>query len=182
MVEVDVDCDRLMRLLTRSLSLSLCLLLPSIPPTMPCPILILSANDVSSLLRSPSTLALAIESQSKAFVAYSRSQIPQAPTKGSDNHGPATIQAPLRTTLTSRQITTLVMPARADAEAGLGGIGVKMVSVPNDSSDGLPATTTVFDETTGNLRAVINARSLTALRNACGMCTRIKADDQSMCP
>jgi ornithine cyclodeaminase/alanine dehydrogenase-like protein (mu-crystallin family) len=63
------------------------------------------------------------------------------------------------------------MPARASAQLQLGGIGVKVVSVPNGGRDGgLPATTTVFDEVTGRLRAVINARELTALRNACGAC------------
>ncbi|KAG7558218.1 hypothetical protein FFLO_02871 [Filobasidium floriforme] len=123
---------------------------------MPSSILVLTGKDVAELLESPSTIRSALESQSRAFKAYS----------SSNRQG--FIQAPLRTTLTSNDVTTLVMPARADAKLDLGGIGIKVVSVPNQGNAGLPATTTIFDETTGNLRAVINARALTALRNACG--------------
>lgn len=123
---------------------------------MPSSILVLTGKDVAELLESPLTIQSALESQSRAFKAYSSS------------NRQSSIQAPLRTTLTSNDVTTLVMPARADAKQGLGGIGIKVVSVPNEGNAGLPATTTIFDETTGNLRAVINARALTALRNACG--------------
>jgi hypothetical protein len=128
----------------------------SILSAMPSSILVLTGKDVAKLLESPSTIRSALESQSRAFKAYSSSN-----RQGS-------IQAPLRTTLTSNDVTTLVMPARADAKQDLGGIGIKVVSVPNEGNAGLPATTTIFDEATGNLRAVINARALTALRNACG--------------
>ena len=60
----------------------------------------------------------------------------------------------------------LFMPSRA---AQAGGTACKIVSVPTSAGDGgLPATTVLMDETSGKVRAVINARRLTALRNACG--------------
>ena len=126
-------------------------------------LLILTGKNVTELLQSRSTIDSALESQSRAFKAYSQTNLK---SNGSPRIPP--IQAPLRTTLTSEDVTTLVMPARADAARGLGGIGIKVVSVPNEGDAGLPATTTIFDEKTGNLRAVVNARALTALRNACG--------------
>lgn len=45
---------------------------------------------------------------------------------------------------------------------------IKVVSVPRHSEEktGLPATTLVFDESNGEAKAVINARSLTAVRTA----------------
>ncbi|GJE95943.1 ornithine cyclodeaminase family protein [Phanerochaete sordida] len=64
---------------------------------------------------------------------------------------------------------TLFMPVRA---ADLGGSAVKIVSVPSESAPedikerGLPASTMVLDETTGEVAAVVNACKLTALRNA----------------
>lgn len=45
---------------------------------------------------------------------------------------------------------------------------IKIVSVPTAGGDGLPGTTLVMDEETGHVRAVVNARKLTALRNAAG--------------
>ena len=63
----------------------------------------------------------------------------------------------------------LFMPSRA---ADAGGTAIKIVSVPSGGgAEGLPATTLVMDETTGRVRGVVNARKLTALRNACGACT-----------
>jgi ornithine cyclodeaminase/alanine dehydrogenase-like protein (mu-crystallin family) len=129
-------------------------------------ILILTAKDIFTLLQSPTTIQTALDAQSRVFQAYSHSH--HAKSVRSPTSAPA-IQAPLRTTLTSDSLTSLIMPARASTHLGLGGIGVKVVSVPNGGGQGgLPATTTVFDEQTGRLRAVVNARELTALRNACG--------------
>jgi len=51
----------------------------------------------------------------------------------------------------------------------LGDTAIKVVSVPKQSGIyGLPATTLVLDEVTGGVKAVVNARKLTALRNAAG--------------
>ena len=46
---------------------------------------------------------------------------------------------------------------------------IKVVSVPRSDADktGLPATTLVFDEDRGGVRAIMNARALTAVRTAC---------------
>jgi ornithine cyclodeaminase/alanine dehydrogenase-like protein (mu-crystallin family) len=125
---------------------------------------ILGSSDIDKLLELASTTRAVLDSQSLIFQAYSQSNSDINSDSNTDTH-PSPIQAPLRNTLTTRDVTTLIMPALA---SGLGGIGIKVVSVPNVGDGGLPATTTIFDSTTGKLRAVINARALTALRNACG--------------
>jgi ornithine cyclodeaminase/alanine dehydrogenase-like protein (mu-crystallin family) len=62
----------------------------------------------------------------------------------------------------------LFMPAR---NADAGGTACKIVSVPTaGGEDGLPGSTIIMDEESGKVRAVVNARKLTALRNACGEC------------
>jgi hypothetical protein len=58
---------------------------------------------------------------------------------------------------------------------------------PNDA-DGIPATTIVLDEDTGGVKAIVNARSLTALRTAAGcvsfvlflMCSVNEQHDQAV--
>jgi len=75
--------------------------------------------------------------------------------------------------------TALFMPAHigndpetsteAKPNFALGGTAVKVVCVPAESDPrGLPGTTLVLDEETGGVKAVVNARNLTALRNAAG--------------
>ncbi|KAJ7582530.1 hypothetical protein C8J56DRAFT_955029 [Mycena floridula] len=77
-----------------------------------------------------------------------------------------TCSSPLRTAISMKQHKTLFMPARLDSI----GTAIKVVSVPTLPGDqrGLPATTLVLDENTGAVKAIVNARSLTALRNAGG--------------
>ncbi|KAG1772465.1 hypothetical protein EV702DRAFT_976683 [Suillus placidus] len=72
--------------------------------------------------------------------------------------------APLREAITMAHHNALFMPARVQ---GLG-TSIKVVSVPRHSADqrGLPASSLVLDETTGGIRAIVNARQLTALRTA----------------
>jgi hypothetical protein len=77
--------------------------------------------------------------------------------------GVPALQLPLRHVLQSPAQSMLFMPGRVNAQTA-----IKIVSVPKASSDGLPGTTLVMDEETGRVRAVINARRLTALRNAAG--------------
>ncbi|KAK7440617.1 hypothetical protein VKT23_016965 [Stygiomarasmius scandens] len=50
------------------------------------------------------------------------------------------------------------------------GTTIKVVSVPTRPGDlrGLPASTIVLDKDTGGVKAIVNARTLTALRNAAG--------------
>jgi ornithine cyclodeaminase len=45
---------------------------------------------------------------------------------------------------------------------------MKVVSVPKDGKGGLPSTILVMNEATGELRAVVNAAALTAIRTAAG--------------
>ncbi|KAK0212832.1 hypothetical protein DFS33DRAFT_71693 [Desarmillaria ectypa] len=58
----------------------------------------------------------------------------------------------------------LFMPARLSDI----GTAMKIVSVPREGGGGLPASTLVLDKESGAVKAVINARELTALRNAAG--------------
>ena len=90
------------------------------------------------------------------------------------------VSMPPRIVIPTRHHTALFMPAHIEnkttSDLGisnpgftLGGTAVKVVCVPADSDPrGLPGTTLVLDEVTGNVKAVVNARNLTALRNAAG--------------
>ncbi|KAJ4485653.1 hypothetical protein J3R30DRAFT_3283151 [Lentinula aciculospora] len=73
---------------------------------------------------------------------------------------------PHRTSIPTENHTALFMPARISSMATT----MKVVSVPYRSDDtrGLPASTLVLDKHTGAVKAIVNARSLTALRNAAG--------------
>lgn len=61
--------------------------------------------------------------------------------------------------------TMLFMPARVT-----GTTSCKIVSVPRAGADGLPGSTIMMDEKSGKVKAIMNARRLTALRNAAGEC------------
>ncbi|KAI0821739.1 NAD-P-binding protein [Trametes gibbosa] len=80
------------------------------------------------------------------------------------------IHQPHRTAVPLEHHTALFMPSRISSV----GTTVKVVSVPSAEAPkeikekGLPATTIVLDEKFGSVRAVVNARRLTALRNAAG--------------
>ncbi|KAJ3988997.1 hypothetical protein F5890DRAFT_1401846 [Lentinula detonsa] len=78
----------------------------------------------------------------------------------------ATSYLPHRTSIPTENHTALFMPARISSV----GTTMKVVSVPSRSDDtrGLPASTLVLDKHTGTVKAIVNARSLTALRNAAG--------------
>ncbi|KAF8198386.1 hypothetical protein K438DRAFT_1918665 [Mycena galopus ATCC 62051] len=79
---------------------------------------------------------------------------------------------PPRITFPMQNHTALFMPARiAQApQAALRGTSIKVVCVPTSPNDlrGLPASTLVMDEETGAVKAILNASTLTALRNAAG--------------
>ena len=80
------------------------------------------------------------------------------------------IVQPHRTTVPTAHHTALFMPSRIAPS----GTTMKVVSVPTATAPadvkahGLPASTIVLDERTGGVRAIVNARLLTALRNAAG--------------
>jgi ornithine cyclodeaminase/alanine dehydrogenase-like protein (mu-crystallin family) len=124
---------------------------PVASPATGSSLTVLNASDVDEVI-SQLDLELALESQQKVFTAFSN---------GSDD-----IQVPHRSTLTTPTQSTLVMPSRADNL-----LGCKFVGVPNEGSDGLSGTTVVLDDKSGKVKGVINARKLTALRNACGEST-----------
>lgn len=80
------------------------------------------------------------------------------------------IHQPHRTAIPMENHTTLLMPSRISSA----GTTIKVVSVPSADAPkdvkekGLPGTTIVLDERSGGVRAVVNSRRLTALRNAAG--------------
>lgn len=80
-----------------------------------------------------------------------------------------TIFTPHRTSIPMLNHTALFMPARASDKL-LVGTTIKVVSIPQNSGDtgGLPGSTLVLDELTGAAKAIVNSRSLTAVRNAAG--------------
>ncbi|KAF5327897.1 hypothetical protein D9619_004856 [Psilocybe cf. subviscida] len=99
--------------------------------------------------------------------------------------GVINIHMPPRIILPTENHTALFMPARIGrvpattsdsavtndegSDMSIIGTAVKVVCVPNESDPrGLPGTTLVLDEVTGAVKAVVNARKLTALRNAAG--------------
>ncbi|KAA1470868.1 NAD-P-binding protein [Dentipellis sp. KUC8613] len=116
-------------------------------------LLVLTASDVARLTASIPTPQL-LTQQARVFHALSSSSAQQ------------TIETPHRTAVTMPQHRALFMPSRI---AGVG-TAIKIVSVPTAAGDarGLPASTLVLDEDTGAAIALVNARTLTALRTASG--------------
>lgn len=81
----------------------------------------------------------------------------------SENSG---VDMPHRLSVRTGSHNTLFMPSRVENF----GTAVKIVSIPtSERSDGLPATTLVVDEASGGVKAVVNARNLTAIRTAAGV-------------
>jgi ornithine cyclodeaminase/alanine dehydrogenase-like protein (mu-crystallin family) len=127
-----------------------------VPPSiMSNTILVLSARDVEMVSASFSPQDV---QSIMAHVFYTLSHVTD-PLTG--------VAAPHRTVVDMLSHRALFMPARI---TGIG-TAIKVVSVPSVVGDtrGLPATTLVLDEKTGAAKALINARSLTALRTAAGM-------------
>ncbi|KZT34258.1 NAD(P)-binding protein [Sistotremastrum suecicum HHB10207 ss-3] len=111
---------------------------------------IISSTDINTITSSlpPSTL---LSLMAQTFHAFSHSKTTTPP----------------RLSITSSNHTTLFMPSRISS---LSTTSVKVVSVPLDGGDkrGLPASTVLLDESSGGVRAVMNARNLTAIRTAAG--------------
>jgi ornithine cyclodeaminase len=126
---------------------------------------ILNASDVDQVI-SQLDLELALASQQKVFTAFSAANT-------QDSSSPSDIQVPHRSTLTTSTQDTLVMPSRAGDL-----LGCKFVGVPNEGSDGLSGTTVVLDPKTGKVKGLVNARKLTALRNACGESQAIEINNE----
>jgi len=113
-------------------------------------LLVLSAQDVNAVISTlrPNELELLMASVFRSL---------------SSRSGHA---SPHRTSIHMPQHTALFMPSRLDRI----GTAIKVVSVPTSPVDmrGLPASTVLLDEETGRARAIVNASTLTALRNAAG--------------
>lgn len=125
---------------------------------------ILTGSQVDDVLASLDPEA-AVASQQAVFAAFSAARASPASTL------PAAIQTPQRLTLRSDDQTMLFMPSRA----GPVGTGCKIVSVPTGGgANGLPGTTVIMDEKTGKVKAIVNARKLTALRNAAGLSCQLE--------
>jgi ornithine cyclodeaminase/alanine dehydrogenase-like protein (mu-crystallin family) len=125
--------------------------------TMSRALTILTGSQVDKII-SKLDLEAALTSQAQVFKAFSAQ-------KGSDNAASPPIQTPLRSKITSSSATSLFMPSRV---AAIDTTACKIVSIPQGGSqDGLPGTTVVLDSE-GNTRGIVNARKLTALRNAAG--------------
>jgi ornithine cyclodeaminase/alanine dehydrogenase-like protein (mu-crystallin family) len=114
---------------------------------MPTDLLVLTASDVERALSSLDVPAL-LSLMAGVFARLSDASMPA------------------RLSVPTAAHTALVMPARAPPH----GTAIKVVSVPRDPADGrgLPASTLVLDDATGGVRALINARALTAVRTAAG--------------
>jgi ornithine cyclodeaminase/alanine dehydrogenase-like protein (mu-crystallin family) len=134
-------------------------------------LLVLSAKDVDTIVSAyqPEDLQL--------LMAQLFSQFSHRGIEESCQPRPS-ISMPPRLGFPMLNHTALFMPARigpatnsnADVASSVhGNTALKVVCVPNKSdARGLPATTVVLDESTGNVKAIVNARKLTALRNAAG--------------
>lgn len=126
---------------------------------------VLTGSDIDQIL-ARLDLNKAISSQAAVFSAFSSSASGSAGSSSApgDDVSPS-IQNPHRTTIDSLHATSLFMPARV---AELGVMTCKIVSVPKSQSEGgLPAVTAVLDDR-GRVKGLVNARRLTAMRNACG--------------
>ncbi|GAA6060010.1 hypothetical protein JCM10212_001168 [Sporobolomyces blumeae] len=91
----------------------------------------------------------------------------------------APIQNPQRIATGSLLHKTLYMPSRLTTSQG-SATSIKVVAVPKPTCrvPGLPATTLLMDESTGRVRAVVNASELTGIRTAAAsaLATRTLAD------
>lgn len=124
-------------------------------------LLVLSATDVDRVVAKFTPTEL-VDLMAKVFIDLSLSSRDGAASGKS-------VSIPHRSTVSSPNHNTLFMPSRL---APLAGTAIKVVSVPTAKAPseikarGLPASTLVLDEQTGEIAAVVNARKLTALRNA----------------
>ncbi|KAJ7280196.1 hypothetical protein C8J57DRAFT_120805 [Mycena rebaudengoi] len=122
-------------------------------------LLCLSASNVTNITSdlSPSELAALM---AHVFLILS----------GNGDQGPPSAFIPPRIIIPTLNHSALFMPARIAEPINLRGTAIKVVCVPTSPNDahGLPASTLVLDEETGAVKAIINAGSLTALRNAAG--------------
>ena len=131
-------------------------------------LLVLGGDDVDAITPTFSTDEL-VELMARVFVTLSRSS-----STGSNQTSTA-VAIPHRSIISTTNHRALFMPAHLSVDTPSGSessTAIKIVSVPTPAAPipvqdrGLQATTIVLDEDTGDVKAIVNARKLTALRNA----------------
>ena len=144
----------------------------SVLPAMP--VVFLSAAEVDTVISrfSPDEL---VHLMAQVFITLSKSS-------HADGSG-GRIAMPHRTVVPTPSHNVLFMPSRLSRF----GTAIKVVSVPTAQAPlhirerGLPATTMVMDEDTGEVKAIVNARKLTALRNAAGTLLSSRNGGPTLC-
>ncbi|KAG9120850.1 hypothetical protein FRC07_003492 [Ceratobasidium sp. 392] len=136
-------------------------------------LLILSGEDVEHLVQTALDPREVVQCMARTFELVSGSEIGEGVNSEHDR-----VQLPPRLTTLSPAHATLYMPCRLptsviessnDNKNAPTLTAIKVVSVPRTGGQGgIPGTTLVLDEETGGVRAVVNSRALTALRNAAG--------------
>lgn len=121
-------------------------------------LLVLSGSDVSTITAEFTLDELQLL-MARVFTLLSSSRDSEEPRA----------YAPHRVSLPTPNHTALFMPARI-ADPSFPGTTIKVVCAPRNPGDmrGLPGSTIVMNEDTGAVKAIINSRGLTALRNAAG--------------
>lgn len=121
-------------------------------------LLILSSADVDTVIQKFTAPQL-VDLMARVFIGLAASE-----SSGQNSE----VAIPHRNTIASTNHRILFMPSRI----AIYGTAVKIVSVPSAAAPadvkerGLPGSTAVLDEHTGEVIALVNARKLTALRNA----------------
>ncbi|KDE08865.1 hypothetical protein, variant [Microbotryum lychnidis-dioicae p1A1 Lamole] len=125
-------------------------------------VLVLSAQHVADL----------VESLTASALANLIGRTMHAITKAAETpvEGVPPVQNPLRIATQSEFHKTLYMPSRLTTSQNISMTAVKIVSVPDSQSPhaqvGLPGTTLLLDESTGQVKAMVNSSTLTGLRTA----------------
>lgn len=129
---------------------------------MPSDLLVLSGSEVDKAVTKFTPQDL-VNLMARVFVDLARSS-----TKQGDNDATTGVTIPHRSVIKGTNHQTLYMPSRIPSF----GSAIKIVSVPTANApddvkaNGLPGSTAVVDDRTGEVVALVNARKLTSLRNA----------------
>jgi ornithine cyclodeaminase/alanine dehydrogenase-like protein (mu-crystallin family) len=123
-------------------------------------LLVLHEKHVEYLYKAKITTPELLKNQAHVFKTLAATPT----TETSSSSTSTDFESPSRTSLSLKDATTLVMPARLG-----NAVTCKVVGVPRQGS-GLSAATMVMDEKTGAPTALVNATALTALRTAAGEC------------
>lgn len=111
-------------------------------------------------------LVLSAEHVSRITASFTTDHLQSVVARAFFSHSHNVQISPHRTAIDLPEHHVLFMPARISDL----GTTIKVVSVPLLSGDtrGIPGSTLILDEKTGATKAILNARSLTALRTAAG--------------